>query len=179
MDLSHDAISESPISGGSAFVPAVVTPTLFRRQAVIGELFDDVADHSAHRARRFFQTSVAPPSAASRAFRRPQWPWELFEDPYDHDFFLQQKRFKRFYPPGLSRSRVGDLGLPQAPGQYERANEQQTRLTLIRADSQNFKVGQDLRLDHTERLILVDSITGLYYQLDVQNGALVVVGPLT
>lgn len=120
-----------------------------------------------------------PPAGAGSAFRHQQFPWNVFEDPYEHDFFRQQRRFKGFYIPGLDHAARPNMGLPQALHAYEPSNEQQTRLTLIRADTQNFKIGRDVQLDNGERLILVDSVTGKYWQLDVQNGALVLVGPLT
>jgi len=70
------------------------------------------------------------------------------------------------------------LTLPQAPASYDRSNEQQARGLLAKADGETFKKGQDVQLRRGERLIMPDSVTGALYQVDIQSGAIVLVGPL-
>ena len=55
-----------------------------------------------------------------------------------------------------------------APKQYDPAGEQAFRNQVRAADSENFKKGQDLRLQRGERLILM-SPNGTLYYLTVSN----------
>jgi hypothetical protein len=62
------------------------------------------------------------------------------------------------------------MNLPKPGPGYSQADEARTRGILELADKQTRKRGQDLELGPTERLIMVDQVTGLKGVLSIVSG---------